>query len=421
MTYQLLENYSGLQEWLQNLLQHRGLTATWSGLAAMVINLIVLFIICWISYWVINRIIQHAVKIQIGKSNNPDTQIFVKKRAFLPLAYLIPELLLFNLSPVFFRVSDTLAGIARTFMIIIMIVTILVVIKRVLKSLEYIGLRSSKFEHKPIGSYIQMIMLLIYLICGVLILSILIGKSPLTILTAFGAGMAIIILVFKDTILGLIASIQISVNDMVRLGDWIEVPNYNADGDLIEINLMTVKIRNWDKTVTNVPTYALVSNGFKNWREMQDLGIRRLMQHILIDVSTIKEVDNQFLLKLQKKYQFSETIEHLQWAAKSSYEQEKVTTITNLGLFRRYVEDYLNRHPGVSDVYVVVRHLQQTGEGLPLGIYAFSNNVNWKPLQQLQADIFEHFYAIISDFDLAVFQRPSSRDLREFGYTAEVN
>lgn len=404
---------SNLQDWTQHLLQQQNVSAQWVGFTSVVINLFVLIILCLLCYLVIKKIILGFVKMQVKRTKNTYDDEILKRRPFAPLAHLVPGLLVYHLTPVFFKVNEKFLAIIHTLAVLYILITVLIMIVRVLRAFEYLGLQSEKYKQKPVHSFIQMCLLLVYMIFGILILSILFGKSPLTIFTAFGAGMAIVLLIFKDTILGLVASVQLSVNDMVRLGDWIEVPGYNADGDLIEINLMSVKVRNWDKTVTNVPTYALVSNGFKNWREMQDLGIRRLMQSILIDVNTIKTVDNDFIQKLKEKNLFKGQPENLKWSKGGDYSQEQLTTVTNLGLFRMYIESYLDQHPGVSDVYVVVRHLEQTGIGLPLGIYAFSKDVSWKPLQQLQADIFEHFFAIIHEFELSAFQQPSGNDLEK--------
>lgn len=404
---------SNLQDWTQHFLQKQNISPNWAGITTIAINLFVLLILCLLSYLVVKKLILGFVELQVKRTKSSHDDEILKRRPFAPLAHLVPGLLIYHLTPVFFIVSGKIVSVIHTLAVLYILITVLIMIVRVLRVLEYLGLQSEKYKQKPVHSFIQMCLLLVYLIFGVLILSILFGKSPLTIFTAFGAGMAIVLLIFKDTILGLVASVQLSVNDMVRLGDWIEVPGYHADGDLIEINLMSVKVRNWDKTVTNVPTYALVSNGFKNWREMQDLGIRRLMQSIYIDVNTIKTVDESFIQKLKDKNLFKGQLDNLQWRHNDNYSQEQLTTVTNLGLFRIYIESYLEKHPGISDDYIVVRHLEQTGVGLPLGIYAFSKDVSWKPLQQLQADIFEHFFAIIHEFELSVFQQPGGNDLEK--------
>src|SRR5699024_8597322 len=246
-----------------------------------------------------------------------------------------------------------------------------------------------------------------YILCGILVISILFGKSPMAIITAFGAGMAIIVLVFQDLILGLVASIQISVNDMVRVGDWIVVQDYNADGEVEEINLTTVKIRNWDYTLANVPTYALVKNGFYNVRERDDLGVRRFKQHLLIDLRTIKKIDEHLIEKLKEKGLFDGDIQDLKWTEGEKYEFSRVTTITNLSLFRKYMEAYLFKHPGMDNGYMVVRHLQVDGKGQSLEIYAFVKSVSFKPLNYIMADVFEHLYSVIREFELEMYQIPA--------------
>lgn len=405
-----------MENWSYNWLKEQGLAADtllfWSSL----INVLILIVICALGYFLVKRIIFNFVHTRVKKSKNKHDDVFMERKAFRPLAFLIPIYIIRYLAPKLFDVNPKMLAVISTLTILFTIVVILVVAIRALKSIGDIASNTKKYENKPIGSYIQMGVIIIYIIGCVLFLSILVGKSPMAIITAFSAGMAIIILVFKDTILGLIASVQLSVNDMVRLGDWISVDGYDADGDLIEINLMSVKVRNWDKTVTNVPTYALISNGFKNWREMQDLGIRRLLNNLLIDVNSIKSVDENFVNALKEKNLLEGNIDDIKWNNSGDYQHEKFGTLTNLGLFRIYIETYLNNHPGVSNSYIVVRHLQQTGEGLPLGIYAFSNDVSWKPLELLKADVFEHLFAVIKDFDLVLFQRPSGNDLIEAGF-----
>lgn len=404
-TDNLFEGISSLQDFTQRWLRQQGWSEDWITVVAILMNTIILLVLCWVFYQVVKLVLKAIVKAWANSTHNHYIEVFIEKKAFSAVAYLITGFFIYYLVPFFYNMSAELVQIVHILIGIYIIVMILKVITRSLRSVEVIAQRDEKYEHKPIRSYIQTILIIAYLICGILIISTLIGQNPMTIITAFGAGMAIFLLIFKDIILGLVASITLSVNDMVRLGDWISVQNYNADGDLIEINLMSVKIRNWDKTVTNVPTYVLVSNGFINWREMQDLGIRRLKQNILLDVLTIKEVDGDFIQHLRDKNLFEGDINDVKWTDGNDYSYEKVTTITNLGLLRRYIEQYLNRHPGVSDVYVVIHHLQQNENGLPLGIYAFCNDVSWKPLQSLQADIFEHIYSVLEEFELLLYQR----------------
>lgn len=413
MSTHLIQKISSLQDFTKNLLSQLGLGGNLLDLLSVVINIVALLFTCWFFYMILRTIIRYVVRPWLKKTKDEQGLIFIKKRVFDALAKLAAGYLLYQLLPTFFNISKEITHGLRILIIIYIIVMLMVFLTRIFHSLEYLGRRSERFEKKPISSYIQVALIISYLICGILIVSILVGKNPMTIITAFGAGMAIVLLVFKDLILGLVASVQVSVNDMVRVGDWISVHNHNADGPVTEINLTSVKVRNWDNSITNVPTYALVSSGFKNVREMQDLGIRRFLHHLLIDLKSIKEIDEDFIENLRSKGLFSGEKSHLKWNDEKEYEFDQVNTVSNLGLFRRYIESFLIKHPGVDNGYMVVRQLQQNGNGLPLEIYAWVKSVSFKPLNLVQSDIFEHLYTVIEDFDLVLFQKPMGKDIQE--------
>lgn len=413
MAPDVTEKISSLQEWTKQLLVKIGLDNDLVNLLAILINIVALFFICWLFYIIIRTVIHAVVRPWIKKTKKEQASIFIEKRVFDTLAKVVAGFLFYNLLPEFFNISKETTHNLRIIVILYIIIMTMLFLTRIFRSLEYIGQRSERFEKKPVSSYIQVALIICYLISGVFIISVLVGRSPMTIITAFGAGMAIVLLIFKDVILGLVASVQVSANDMVRVGDWISVHNYDADGPVTEINLTSVKVRNWDKTITNVPTYALVSNGFKNVREMQDMGIRRLMHHLLVDLSSIKEVDDDFIKTLHAKGLFSGDSKGLKWTGEKGYEFEKVNTITNLGLFRRYIEYFLMQHPGVDNEYMVVRQLQQEGNGLPIEIYAWAKSVSFKPLNSVQSDIFEHLYTVIGKFDLVLYQKPTGKNIEE--------
>lgn len=415
MTYLLFLKNFNLQDWTLETVEKMGLSEDFSTIAAISINLILLLLLSWIAYVIVHKIILTIVKNKIKRSKQKNAKIFIDKKAFDALAHLASGLLFYQLLPVFFNLGSKTLQILRLVTVLYIIIMIMISITRILRSIEYIGQRSAKYEKKPISSYVQVVLIICYLIGGVVIVSFLFNRSPMTIITAFGAGMAIVMLIFKDLILGLVASVQVSVNDMVRVGDWISVHNYNADGEITEINLTSVKVRNWDKTVSNVPTYALVSNGFKNVREMQDVGHRRFLHHLLIDIRSIKEVDDKFIKQLEEKNLFSGELETLKWTKNQNqkeYAFEQTTNNTNLSLFRRYIESYLLKHPGIDNDYMVVRQLQQDGNGLPLEIYAFVKSVSFKPLNLIQSDIFEHLFSIMHHFELVNFQKPAGDDIK---------
>lgn len=253
-----------------------------------------------------------------------------------------------------------------------------------------------------------MIIIIICILTAILIISLLIGKSPLTVVTAFGAASVVLLLIFKDSILGLVSSIQLSANDMVRVGDWITMQKYGVGGNIIEINLMSIKVRNWDQTVVNVPTYALISDSFQNWRGMQEMGIRRMKKNILIDVNTIKDINTSELQKLKNTDRIKKHFPKIEGGSPKAVSR----TVTNVELFRKYAENYLTAHPDISDIIVKVRLLQVTPTGLPIQVYAFSNFITFVEHENTQAIVFEHFYTVAQDFGLRLFQSPAGNDIK---------
>src|SRR5690606_24553748 len=280
---------------------------------------------------------------------------------------------------------------------------------------------SPVFKNKPIASYFQLTRIIIYIAAGILVLSVLLGRSPVYFLGAFGAMTAILLLIFKDTILGLVASVQISTNDMIRVGDWVEMPKYNADGDVIAINLNTVKIKNWDKTITTVPTYYFISDSFKNWRGMQESGGRRIKRAIYINQSSVKFVDIALREKFKtfhliKDFVNKRQVEIEQFNKEMGIDNNVLINgrrMTNIGVFRFYVEAYLKNHTAIrQDMSLMVRQLTPTEFGLPIEVYCFTNTIAWVAYEAIQSDIFDHLLAAARHFDLAVFQSPRGSDMR---------
>ena len=268
-------------------------------------------------------------------------------------------------------------------------------------SLYEISNEHEKLKDHSLKGIFQMIKLIVVCIGAIIIISALIDKDPIAILTGLGAGTAILMLVFQDTIKGLVAGIQLMVNDMLRPGDWITMPKYGADGDVIEVTLTTVKVRNWDKTITTVPPYALVNDSFQNWRGMFDIGGRRIKRSLNIDMHTVRFCTPDELAHF-KQQPWMEGFE--------ATGKEEV----NLYIFRHYVDYYLRHHPKVhQDMIILVRQLQPTAEGMPIELYFFSANTAWLRYEHLQAEVFDHILAVLHTFDLKVFQRPTGLDLKE--------
>ena len=302
-----------------------------------------------------------------------------------------------------------------TIIILKVLVTIILVvlIRRILNSIKDYLKTLSNFKDKPIDSYIQVVMIFVWFIGTMVIFSIISGNDISTFLATLGALSAVILLIFKDTLLGFVASIQVTVNDTVRIGDWITMKSYNADGDVIEINLSTVKVQNFDKTITSIPTYKLVSDSFINWRGMSDSGGRRIKRAILIKVSSIKFLDNNDLAELEKIQIISKYIGKRKQLIEKENKENGVNksllvngrNITNIGLFRQYALAYLKDHPKVSKLLtIMVRQLAPTPEGVPIEIYVFVSDKRWVNYEEIMSDIFDHLLAAIPSFQLECFE-----------------
>ena len=273
----------------------------------------------------------------------------------------------------------------------------------------------------PLRGLLQTVKLIASVLTGILIVSLLMDKSPLLLLSGLGAISAVLLLVFKDPILGLVAGIQLSANNMLSVGDWLEMPKYGADGDVIDIALTTVKVRNWDKTITTVPTYALISDSFKNWRGMSEAGGRRIKRSVFLQMSSIEFLDEQTLTHLHKADLLAPYLEAKLAQIKETNTSSKTDMsilingrrLTNIGTFRHYLLSYLKSHKNIrEDMTLMVRQLQSTSVGLPMEIYAFTTTTEWGEYENIQADIFDHILAILPEFKLQVHEAPTGNDLR---------
>jgi miniconductance mechanosensitive channel len=274
---------------------------------------------------------------------------------------------------------------------------------------------------RPIKGLLQVIKAFLYIISGITIVAMLIGQNPIVLLGGIGALTAVITLVFKDSILGFVAGMQLTANDMIRIGDWIEMPKYAADGTVIDLSLTTVKVQNFDNSVTSVPAYALVSDSFINWRGMEKSGARRIKRALYIDVSGIRLCDGEMLEKLAKiellklyiQTKVQEIKEYNQKNNADLSEPANGRHLTNLGVFRVYIIEYLKQCGGIHKrMPILVRQLESKGEGIPLEIYAYTNTINWAEYEGIQADIFDHLYSVITEFGLSLYQLPSGNDVK---------
>jgi miniconductance mechanosensitive channel len=291
-----------------------------------------------------------------------------------------------------------------------------------LSALNEIYSANPENRHRPIKGYLQVVKIVLYLLAGLSIFAILLDRSPWVFVSGIGALSAVLLLIFKDTILSLVASIQITSNDMVHVGDWVEMPKYGADGDVIDVALHTVKVQNWDKTITTIPTHALIADSFKNWRGMSLSGGRRIKRSLFIDVNTIRFLEPEEIERFERWSRLRDYIgakrrELEEYNSKSGRDPElraDVRNLTNIGTLRAYIYAYLRASSHIHDgMTLLVRQLQPGPEGLPIELYCFTNDTDWNAYEDIQSDIFDHILAIVPEFDLRVFQNPTGADLTQ--------
>ncbi len=371
--------------------------------------------------FVIKRIIIAAITRIARKSKNNWDDIFVERKVFNRLAHLAPAIIVYYSIPYIFEAEKLvgfLGNVTKTYMVLI----VLLVIDAMLNAFHEIYRKLPISKGRNIKGFVQVVKIIFYFVAIILIISIFSGTEPAKLIAGLGAMAAVLILVFKDTILGLVASIQLSANKMVNVGDWISMPKYNADGDVMDISLNTVKVQNWDKTIATIPTYALVSESFNNWKGMEESGGRRIKRSISIDMNSISFLTGDQIAKFRKYHllkDYINTKEKEIEAFNTSLELDDDTVtngrrMTNLGTFRKYLENYLHNHPKIhQNMTFLVRHLQPTEKGIPMEIYVFSNDQAWANYEAIQSDIFDHILAIMPEFGLRVFQNPTGDDFQK--------
>lgn len=390
-----------------------------------------LLIIAFSLLYVARKIMQTLAHRMSKKTKTEWDDIFLKNNLFLGIAHFIPASILYfsaGYAEMFYPELDKLIiKVANLYYLF----AILYTFTSFLSSLNEIYNKSFSFaKEKPITGFIQLIKIFAYFIAILVVISILFDKEMGTLLTGLGAMAAVLMLIFRDSILGFVAGFQISMNNMVKIGDWISMPQRGADGPVTEINLTTVKVENWDKTISNLPTYSLVSESFVNWKGMEESGGRRIMRSINIDMESVKFCDATMLEKFEKfrlikDYIITKQQEIEEFNAKmdlSPNDYFNGRRQTNLGIFRKYLDAYLKNHPKVhNDMTFLIRHLEPTDKGIPIQIYVFSKENEWAQYEAVQADIFDHIIAVLPEFGLRIFQIPSGHDLRTLKSTTIAN
>ena len=343
--------------------------------------------------------------------------LLVSNKTAKYIAHLIPLLFIYKSVPIILKNFVYWETVFGKLVAIYIVVLTIWIIKTVLQALRDHLKTNVSYSDKPIDSYIQVIMIVLWIFAFIFIISKVFDISTVTMMGTFGAISAIILLIFRDIILGFVASVQVSLNDMVRIGDWITFDKFGADGDVIEINLATVKVRNFDNTTTTIPTYSMISDSFRNWRGMLNSNGRRIKRHVLIKANSIRFLNENELLELKKIQLVSTYIDHRQNEInqynKTHHIDKSVLingrNMTNFGLFRKYITQYLSQYPGLNkEMILLCRQLQPTPHGIPLEIYTFSNDKKFENYEYIMSDIFDHIFASISYFDLEIYEMPSS-------------
>ena len=377
---------------------------------------LVIGILCLVAYFITSRILLRTVSHLFKKTSTKFDDILIEQRVFNKLPYLVPLIILYNSKDIIFW-NALLDRAILSAIAIVFLYSLNAFINAFNEMFKLTDL-SKKFSIK---SYTQIGKLLINIFGIIVVMAILTGNSPVYLLSGLGALTAVLVLVFKDTILSLVSSVQISSNDLFKVGDWVEAPQFGADGDVIDIALHSVKIQNWDKTISVIPTNKLIDSSFKNWRGMSESGGRRIKRSINIDMNTIKFCTKEMIDRYSKFNVISDYLkvkleEIQQFNSDSKVEEEGLIngrSLTNIGTFRAYVEGYLRNHNQIhNEMTFLVRQLPPNESGLPIEIYVFSNDTDWASYEKIQSDIFDHLLSVVSEFELKVFQNPSGSDFK---------
>ena len=409
-------------EIIESWLAAKGIDETGAYYLGILFLAIAVFVLAYIVNFVAKKVLLSVVHVFIKKSRTKWDDVFAERKLFDRLSHIAPALIIYYLAEIFPAGQESIERLAIVYIILVGVL----VYDSFLNAIVDIYRTYEVSKQKPIKGYIQVVKIITYIFVAIFVVATLMNRSPLVLLSGLGAMTAVLMLIFKDSILGLVAGVQLSINDMVRIGDWIEMPNYGADGDVIDITLNTVKVQNWDKTISTIPAYALISSSFKNWRGMSESGGRRIKRSICIDMNSIKFCNEEMIGRFKNIQFISKYIEN-KIAELADYNKDQNIDgatlvngrhLTNVGTFRAYIQAYLKNHPKIhKDMTFLVRQLKPTEIGLPIEIYVFSNDQNWVNYEGIQADIFDHLLAVIPEFELRLFQSPTGNDFNSLNKT----
>ncbi|RNC86269.1 MAG: mechanosensitive ion channel family protein [Winogradskyella sp.] len=404
-----------MKHYIYDLLIEQGLSETAAKYLNMLALLIALLIVAFVIDFITKRLLRRISSGIARRTKTNFDDILVANKLPRNVAHIIPLLILIEFVPQVFSDFEFVEDIIEKTLKVIAILLTLSILKSFLMAVRDYLKTLPQFKDKPVYSYIQVFMIFMWLLGIFSIFAIVTGISFLEFFAGIGTASAIIILVFRDSILGFVASIQVTVNDMVRIGDWITFDKYGADGDVTEITLATVKVQNWDKTITTIPTYALISDSFKNWRGMSNSGGRRIKRSIIIKASTIKFLSPEDIIELKKVQILKDYLQDRSAEIHTHNTEHTIDksllingrNLTNFGVFRKYLQIYIENHQEINkDMTLMVRQLEQTTQGIPLEIYAFSRDQVWQNYENIMADIFDHVFSAVNYFDLEIYEFP---------------
>ena len=407
--------------WFKDIFTQAGLSYSQSSFLSTIALVLIVMLLSWLSNIIAKAVIVKVVTGIVRRTESEWDDIFLEQKVFTRLSHLAPALVIWFMTGWALKAYPLWLIAIHKLTYIYMVVIGMVVVNSFIEAWHKIYNTLPISQHRHIKGYVQLVKIFVILVATLIVISVVFKKDISTLLTGLGAMAAVLILVFRDTLLGLVASIQLSANKMLSIGDWISIPSKEVDGLVIDITLNTVKVQNFDKTIITIPTYSLVNDAFQNWKGMEESGIRQIKRAFFIDIRSIKFPDRELKDKLRNVPGLNEYINTFESdngePDKTSESSESAffnsSRITNLGIFRFYAEQYLKQHKNIDDKHpVVVRHRAPESNGLPIQIYAFTRTNQFSPYENVQSEIFEHLIAILNEFELRVFQQPTGEDLQ---------
>jgi len=406
-------------DYIRNELLKFDMDITLAGYLSLIIMFLLILLICIIANFITKKVVIRIISKIVKNTKFRWDDMLLERKVFHKLSHIVPAIIIYFFAS---ALPEPFQYFIQKVAIAYLIIMGLVIINSALNAMNDIYQTYEVSRIKPIKGYIQVVKIIIITLGIIMVIANLIGKSPLLLLSGIGALSAVFMLVFKDSLLGLVAGIQLSTNDMVQVGDWIEMPKYGADGDIIDISLNTVKVQNFDKTITMIPSYALISDSFINWRGMQDSGGRRIKRSLFIDKNSISFCTEEMINNYKNIHYLEDYVTHRESEIAAYNTRNKINhsnrvngrALTNIGVFRAYISNYLQHHPGINqEMTLMVRQLAPTENGLPIEIYAFTNDIQWAVYETVQADIFDHLLAVAPEFGIQLFQNPTGNDFKK--------